>query len=450
MSINFRSAFIKAAYTVMISIFVYHFFYIEFIRENIEDAAFDLINEYYLSDKKVSLDTPETMLFKVDEYSLKANGLLRDDNETRYGYLYPRNHIAAFIEKVDQFTIANDGICPKALFIDYDFSYPGSYDTRLTPHDEKLLSTLAQERCYRILIPKTQNQNFIENSHNPLIQKAIRDHNILFVSVGLTEAGDRISRRYYPYEYYKNNDGDKQLYTAATITLWNASQRYSPDQIKQLFSQQRISLIENRIIYKDKVIYEQTKQYEALQSYWQNLNIYSANYPFENIVNERFQDAILLYGSAHQASNDHFIIDVFDTEISGIEMHANALMTLLYLDGKLQRLNIYLNSLLIFIIVFGVDIVIQWVSHHWKWLQDKKNAYVLVSLAVMLFVSIFLLNVYKVWFNWLIPSLLTMTVPLMLSAMKLVRNTRMLPMTAYLFTVKITASILNKIQKKGD
>ncbi len=449
MKINYIKSIIKALITVLISVFVYYLFYIEFVRENVEDFAFDIINEYYLSSKEDRSNSPKVMLFKVDEYYLKQNDLLNDDNETTYGYLFPRNHIASFINKIDNLTKATNGACPKALFIDYDFTYPGSYNLELTPNDQVLLTSLKKERCYTIILPKNQNQNFIENSTDKTIKNLITNKKILFASVGLTEAGDRISRRYYPYEYFTNNKNTKQAYVGASIALWNLPERYTSEELQKMFHQEKISLIENRIIFKDNVMYEKTDTYETLQSMWNNLTIYSANYTVEDIPKENFDGVILLYGSSHHANNDYFIMDVFDSEISGVEMHANALMTLFYLDGNLQRLNVYLTALFVFIIIIFSDIITQLVGKYWELIERRKEyAYIFVALFIMLCLSIYLLIVYKIWFNWFIPSLLTMIIPISISVFKITTNPSIKNLLLYLIMAKFISKFKEATIKK--
>lgn len=448
MKINFMLAFLKAIYAVIVSVFIYHFFYVEYIRENVEDVAFDFINRFYLLDKKQKTNSPKVMLFKVDKFYLQKHNLLNENNETNYGYIFPREQIASFIDKVDNFTKNHKDSCPRVLFIDYDFSYPGSYNNQLSPHDNILLNTLKKKRCYSVLLPKTQTQNFIEQSKDPDIQQAILDNKIVFASVGLTIGGDYITRRYFPYEYYVNENSSEKPYISAAISMWNSSKKFNTNKILQIFNQDEISLIENRIIYKNKYFYEQTNEYETLTSSWDQLSIFSANYPLNNILQENIQDAILLYGSSHKFSNDYFVVDVFNNELSGIEIHTEALMTLFYLDGPLKRLNIYINSILVFIIVFSVDVLLQQIGCHVKWFRKKKTLYVFVSMGIMLVFSIILINEYKVWFNWLIPSLLIMSIPIVFSIIKFTRSVNFQLVFAYLLTVKIISTILNKIIKR--
>lgn len=407
--ISIKSSLQKAFFTVLLSAFVYYLYHIEFIRSHVEDFAFDIVNELVMFNVEEKIESPNVLLFKIDTKYLQDQKLIDENNETLYGYFFPRDKIAAFIDSIDNFLVHNPASCPKAIFIDFDLSYSSDLDGHsLTSQDVQLIDTLKKERCYTVLLPKLQNKNFIEFSSDAIIKEKINRKKIMFVSTGLTEAGDKISRRYYPYEKYKEKNLQDKYYLNGPITMWSSYKGINPESLKNYFNTGRISLIENRIIFKNKHFFENDDKFEALQSDWKNLTIYSANYPLNNIPVEKVKDAFVFLGSVHAGSNDSFVMDSFDTEISGVEMHANALMTLFYLNGKLNRLTIFETSLLVFIIVFGIDILVQIIGNKIYFVKDYAYPIIIISSIILMFsISVFLVLVYKVWFNWAIMSLLT-------------------------------------------
>ncbi len=400
---------------MLLSAIVYYFYGIEFVRENIEDAAFDMISPTVLANTKSETNAPKVMLFKVDDGYLHAHKLIDEHNETTYGYLFPRRYITGFIERVDLFTQHAPQSCPKALFIDYDFSYTSQLDgVNLSEDDKALLQRLKQKRCYTIILPKSHNHNIVEQGQDLGIQKAIQEGKVRFASVDIALAGDQIARRYYPYQTYLDASAQKKMYPNVSLMMWLLSQQKEDDFFKGFHTQKR-SLIENRIIYKQQNREISTKTYHEEKSYWLQLKMYSAHYPLHNIVQENFKDALLLLGSTHSANNDVFTVDVLDRKLSGVEVHANALMTLFYLDGHLTQLPIFLTLLLVFSTIFFLDLIISHLGEKRCIFKRFHNILLVIFTSVlMLFFSMILLMYFKVWFNWLIPPLLALSTPLVL------------------------------------
>jgi hypothetical protein len=125
---NVKYYFLESLYESFIAtiffIVVYQFSNIEIIRSNIEDISFDLLNKFAIEDRQQNTNSPNILLFKFDDFYLKEKKIVDDRGNTNYGYLFPRDNIANFIEKLDNFVkeleINNR---PLSLFIDYDFSY---------------------------------------------------------------------------------------------------------------------------------------------------------------------------------------------------------------------------------------------------------------------------------------------------------------------------------------
>lgn len=122
--LNYIETLKKVALSIILTVFVYSFYYIEFIRENIEDFSFDLVNKFTLSTKEEKLNAPNLLLFKIDDNYLKEKKLLDENDETTYGYLFPRSYLGQIISNFDELIIDIDKEnYPKGLFIDYDMSY---------------------------------------------------------------------------------------------------------------------------------------------------------------------------------------------------------------------------------------------------------------------------------------------------------------------------------------
>ena len=383
-------------------IFVYQFYNFEIIRSSIEDRAFDIVNQLYCATSETSVDMSPVVLLQIDKYSLLEDQLLDEKNSTNYGYLYPRDRLAKIITKLDSVPVENQ---PSVLFLDFDLSYSSlPYGKELSSEDSDLLSVLKIKRSYPILIPKTSEYNIVEKSNDKEIIKQLENKNIILVSVGFTISRDGYSRRYVPSHIFE----DKR-YWSAPIYLWSMETNQSISNISKLF--QESDIINNRIIYKDyKEEFIDTKKNgyitRSSESYWNTLMSFSSNYPLEKID---LKDAIVLLGTSHADSEDFFTINGADrTTISGIEMHGNALMTLAINKGPLKRLSLFNSMLVIFIIFFIVDFLLELISNKYYKVSDEIEFMVslLVSSVLLFSVSILLLGVFNLWFNWLIPFIL--------------------------------------------
>ncbi|WNY97960.1 hypothetical protein SUSP_000378 [Sulfurospirillum sp. 'SP'] len=424
----------KSIIASIITFCVYQFFYIEFIRSSIEDFAFDTINKIALSQKPTKVATaPNIIILMVDNHYLRSTDLIDENNETRYGYIFPREYLASIINSIDETLSSIDPLKhPKALFIDYDLSYTSDpLNQTLSSGDIALIEALQKERTYTIYLPMTSSYNFIYDSKNPDLQQKIRDKKIVFVSTGLALSGDDISRRYYPYEHYKD-----QLFINIAIELWKQDKK-DYFETEKMFSQTKTSLIENRIILKEKEeFFDGT--YMTWQSRWSNLMGFSAHFPLDTLDEDVLQSSVLMLGAAHEFSND-----VFGTSLkskkNGVELHGESLMTLYYLDGNLQKLSLWLTLLIVFLTVFGCDYLFgmifkpllqlrkkskqvfkltptKLISIRYKLLsiliavkreKFQDNYSIWVATAILFFISYIGLVYYRIWFNWMIPAILS-------------------------------------------
>lgn len=436
------NASLKGLAAAILTLVVYQFFYIEFIRSSIEDSAFDMTSWFALSKTTTDTNNSNLFLMMVDDNYLASKNLLDENNEIKYGYIFPRDYLAELIQKVDALVADIDQEnYPKALFLDYDLSYLSDpHNLVASKGDKKLLNVLAQNRPYTIYLPITSNYNYIYHSHNPKIQQLIKNKKIQFVSVGLTQSSDDVSRRYYPYESYKTDQGNAKQFTNVAIALWMNEHNKSID-IPTTFSQKGISLIENRIIFKDKRITQNDKS-TTWQSNWKKLSAFSANYPLDMIYEDDLKRSIFFIGATHSASDDNFDIDAYSKEISGVEMHANAYMTLNYLGGKLHRLPLIWSLMIIFLVVTLFDFFLALIHRrllHWKnsikskrlrefltlFIANNREEFqdrwlVVLSVIVLFFISyIFLVSSQHYWFNWLIPAMMSETYILVMGFKKL-------------------------------
>lgn len=425
--INFKSHIQESIYKAVIGtaffMIVYLMSSIEIIRSNVEDTAFDVMNRFVIQTIKQDTESPNVLLFKVDDFYLRENKMLDDKNNTNYGYLFPRDKIAKFILRLDDFIkevkLEQN---PQALFVDYDFSYTSlPYNNKLSKEDLYLLEVLKKDRDYKIYLPKTNDLNFIEHSSDEKIQKLIESKKLVFVSVSLIESSDGTARRYLPSkEFY---DGDKKrTYTHAMVSLWQNSKT-----TKKRYDFKNKNDIENRIIFKgyEEKIDEDT--YEMYLSNWQKLFVYSANYPLDEIIEENFYDSIILLSGAYSNSNDTFSIGAVQEQdsLSGIEVQANALMSLFYLDGSMKKFDFFKSSALVFMLFLCLNLILE-VIFDILGFTDRRNLEMITLLviisAIMFYISYHILMVYRQWFDWFVPIVLFEGAELIVVIQKYVTN----------------------------
>lgn len=429
---------LKGLAAMLFTLFLYQFFYIEFIRSSVEDSAFDTINGLALTKQQTDTNNSNTFVLMVDNKYLTSQNLLDENNETNYGYILPREYLAQIILEVDALVAdIDEENYPSALFLDYDLAYLSDPHNKVpSVGDTLLLKTLQKKHSYTIYLPMTSNYNYIYDK--------IKNKNVKFVSVGLTSASDGVSRRYYPYEEYKD-----QNFTNIAIELYK-EQKNSELNVTHTFSQTKISLIENRIIFKDKHIEEETPEYNYWQSNWNKLSCMSASYPLDMIYEDDFKGAVFMVGATHSASDDSFEVNGYSKEISGVEMHANALMTLHFLDGKLKRLPLVWSLFIVFFVVSFVDFLLSIIfqsllykkiklfisSVKTKWVKqlllrivpnsrdDFFSAWlVLLSIVVLFTISYnLLLSPSHYWFNWLIPSMMSFPYLMIMGIRKIIKK----------------------------
>jgi CHASE2 domain-containing sensor protein len=397
---HIKASLLKTLLVTALFIFVYQIYNVEIIRSSIEDRAFDLVNIAYLNDTSDSVEAPIVNVLKIDRYALKENNLLNQNGFINYGYIYPRDKVAVILKKINALPLNKQ---PKILFLDLDFSFTSSsYGMQLTEEDKLLLKVLQKEHNYTLLLPKTSDFNFIEHSDDVNIQKQIKNGKMQFVSVSFTVNQDGLSRRYLPYQIF-----DNKKYWHAAIRIWQLTRNYSNEILKKFKFQ---DIIDNRIIYKEKYnqgIDVKKDGYEIYRakSYWDNLYLYSENYPFSSMA---MSNSIVMIGIDHSESQDFFSVNAMYAKVSGIEMHTNALETIYKHDGPLKKIPLWVGVVIIFFIFLIVDLMLELVFER-VGISSKEIIFIsalLLSSLLFFGISVLLLKVFNLWFNWLIPFIL--------------------------------------------
>ena len=397
---HIKYSLLKTLLVTLLFVFVYQIYNVELIRSSIEDKAFDIVNKFYLNNSEKRLDAPTVNVLKIDKYSLEERHLLNRNGFTNYGYLYPRDQIADTLETMN--SLKGDKQ-PKVVFLDLDFSFTSlPYSRELSPEDQRLIDVLKQKRKYTLLLPKTSDFNFIEHLKDNDIQTQIANGKIRFVSVSFTINKDGLSRRYVPYQIY---EGKK--YWNAAISVWQMEKNYSANVLREFKLQ---DIVDNRIIYKETynngvdIKKNGFKTYRA-KSYWSNVSLYSENYPVNEI---QMKDAIVFIGIEHDESKDFFSVESLYAKVSGIEMHMNALMTIYKNNGPMKKVPLWYGIIIIFFVFLIVDLSLEITMDRFKIHSEEITFIVVLLLSSILFlgISILLLNVFNLWFNWLIPFIL--------------------------------------------
>ncbi len=402
-----KSALWKSLFATILFGLFYLFYSVEFVRSNVEDIAFDTINKFSIHGKEVKTDPPHVLVFAIDDLYMRKHQLFDEDNISNYGYLFPRNYIAEFIENLDA-ELAHedfDGVAPKALFIDYDMSFTSMpRGAELSKEDRLLLEVLVKERPYAILLPKTQKANFIETSGDKSVQKAIREHRIVFVSVPLLKSKDDTVRRYSSKQSFGKMHPSTP-YSSVNVILWQIlTDQPNVDPFK------KDDIIGNRIFLKAYTQSENSDECVAYTSQWQKLKKYSAQCPLYEIDTKEFDGGIVMLGGTHSQNFDRFsVLSVLgEQSYTGVDIHANALMTMLHLGGSLKRLSLGWSLMIVFMSFFILDSLLTLFFMLFNYDHEKLSFVLLLLFSTLLFISlsIYFLNVYQLWFNWFVPLIL--------------------------------------------
>jgi CHASE2 domain-containing sensor protein len=129
------------------------------------------------------------------------------------------------------------------------------------------------------------------------------------------------------------------------------------------------------------------------------------NYPLEAMS---FADSVVMIGVDHAESQDYFSVHPLYAKVSGIDMHANALETIFKNDGPMQKVPLWFGVIVIFFVFIVVDLMLELMFEKIG-IGSKEIIFVsalLLSSLLFFGISVLLLKVFNVWFNWLIPFIL--------------------------------------------
>lgn len=441
-----RNSLIRALFVVMIFAVFTNYQDENLIREYSENPAFDAINKLLISTNEQRIgdsDSNKVTVFAFDNTYMEQHELFNDKQIATYGYTFPREEIAAFITKLDlhlQYLTQQDKrpVCPKAVFIDFNFKYTSNVNNGYSAGDKALIEALSQPHCYTILLPKNSPLHYIERAKKsyPALQQRFDEKKIILVSPYFHSDENGVVRRYEPI---KEIDGT--IYPAAAIALWQLlkTNKVDAQQAKQFIdnvklkqSTQQLSstgtaqeekplpnVNANWILIKNYKDSKSPKPNRCPQrSYWKNLTKYSLSCDFGHLFPETFDKTLLLLGatatqnSLYYPEGDHQKISQFwqDENMSGVDIHANILLTLLYLDHNnnelpsIKQLPLYASSLIIFSLFFLLDLLSVCFLQHW----NKSNGTMTITVSliinsiVLFLLSFYLLQEKQYWLNWMV------------------------------------------------
>lgn len=345
---------------------------IEIIRQY-TDYSFDLVN-VLLYQYPVKTSSSKILIAMYDNNFLKHNKLVNQYNEPNYGYLFPRKYIISFINTLDKIE-KKDNIYPKALFIDFDLSFPSLPDKTLSLDDKKLIEVLSHDRNYIIFIPKNNAFNFIEKSKNSEIQKLIKKRKIRFVSVDFLLNNDSTAKRYILFSKIGN-----KLYENIITSLYKID-------TNQTFK------ITNNKSYFTNILFKGYKN--SYQSYWENIYKISVEKFFSRFRKD-INNSFIFLGTSYSFNNDKYNIFPFSTiQFNGIEILANAYETLYYFN-QIKLFNIVNCSLAFILFVLMILLYKRVTKDCWE------NILKYIVLFILFFISIFVLMFFRNWIDYLL------------------------------------------------
>jgi len=377
-----RNIFIKSILFGLLGVVTYllylSLFNIEYMRETIEDPAFRYFNAF-LSDKTESFSKPNIFIFEVNNKYLKERNLLDEDNRTNknYGYFLPRKYIIEFIQHVDKLTIK-----PRYVLIDFNLNYPSNSLNQLSVDDNKLIALLNDKsRKYKIFIPHNRKYNFLENK--------VTNKNVIFCSTLLSankDEGDEITKRFETYETINDKNYTNIILLLSENNITNYNQYH---------------VIENRILFKNRI---------NNHNFWNNIHYYSTFNDMYETSPDRYKEGIILFGANYIDSKDIHKVQtsIFDNhDIAGVEVIANAVMSLYYFDNKLKAIDPNEALFLIFMYAFIAKLI---TLIFIKYIHPLKNYETSIFIGLFFIISsvysYYIFIIYKLWFNYLIPVLI--------------------------------------------
>jgi len=126
-------------------------------------------------------------------------------------------------------------------------------------------------------------------------------------------------------------------------------------------------------------------------------------------INLLFNITLFLGGTYKGNGDDFDTLSVLSSKkLPGVEMHINALMTILHLNGQLKRLPLMQSAILLFVVFFIISFGVAFIFKVLKISNSELEfmAVLVFATTILIAISIYLLLEYKLWFNWFIPLIL--------------------------------------------
>lgn len=419
-----KQSFIESLIAMLLFYAIYLGKSTELVRGFAGDTAFSYLNSLVFSgiESNDSLDTP-VVVYKVDKTYLKDTGLWDEHNESTYGSQLPRSIIATFIDRLDTLPKEKQ---PLAFFIDYDMeSGSSSFDMKekrlwISDDDKIFLDTLAKERSYPILLPKTSHRNFVEeyakqadgDATSKMIAQKIDKEKIIFVDVEFL-VSDHTAYRYNPMKQYETDD---KIYYSVSLVLWQLSKKkdselrlkeidelYAPEEFtdQNKVKKQGAALFLSNILYKQGTIINADDGEEIFN--WTNLRALSAYHLMRVKDPGLTPETIVILG--HDDKKQDLHNTTLGKKVSGALVHAQAIETVLFLDGKLEYLSLFISFIIIFITFFTVTLLVRYYMQNMNELIKFFTELILL-VTILLAISSYVLVEYKQWFNWFIPIII--------------------------------------------
>lgn len=346
------------------------------IRE-IDDNAFSLMSIYIDIEKEFK---EKIYIYKVDNEFLKQESLMDDFNRTNSDYreFIPRRYITDFIDKLDKRT-------PKLLFIDYTLDSPRISLDKLPFDEDKLKRAIKEEedfieilnkkgRTYPIYLVHNENYNYLE--------KSITSKNIKFVStIHIKECS--ALRRYEPYIQRTNHLGVEDLYYYAPFEFLGINNS---------------TIIKENKIVNNRFIYQKIKEV-----YIPKIKSFSFSVDVKYLPLEKINNSMVFIGESHSDSLDKHNILNIEKKVDGIDIIANNVMSIAYLNSQLKLVPFWTSLFLIFCIALIARILSILVAN--KIVLFIKNILDVghkLSLLISVFIFIFFLSFINILVSWIL------------------------------------------------
>lgn len=193
----------------------------------------------------------------------------------------------------------------------------------------------------------------------------------------------------------------------ANIFLWKLFKN------EEINSSQLINTFKNNNVVSNRILLKPYEKALPTQSYWQNYKRYSVlrhmSKEADMVSDKLYENAIVMLGTSYNNNGDTFqVLNFFGSEVmSGIEIHANVLMTLFYFDGQLELMPFCFSIFLIAILIFLTDFSSAMLLRKYGIAETKWTLFFTLIFALVLMVLIaWVFLHFGYWFDWFAPTVL--------------------------------------------